>query len=334
MVHPATLEDVARAAGVSRQTVSNVLNSPAVVRPATRERVERAIADLGYRPHVAARQLRTRRSSTIGIHLNPYAGGISGVVLDRFVHALADQAGTRGMRILAYSSHDVDDEIRQLGQLFDSGEVDAVVITGTVHDDPRTDWLTARELPFVSFGRPWQATGKTAAAHRWVDVDGAAGTAEATTYCLRSGAREVVFLGWPQGSGQGDERERGWREVMGEAGLGQTSLRVAEDLRLAQGTVSDYLDRGEPIEAVVCASDTLAIGAHLALAAHGLSDVPVIGFDNTPVAEALGLSSVEQNPELAAAGVLTLLMGDSRAVLPGAATPSDHLLITPQLVVR
>ncbi len=82
-----TVEDVARLAGVSRQTVSNVLNSPGIVKDSTRERVESAIAELGYRPHAAARMLRTRRSSTIAIHLDPYAGGVSGVVLDRFIHA-------------------------------------------------------------------------------------------------------------------------------------------------------------------------------------------------------------------------------------------------------
>ena len=104
MVKPPTVEDVAVAAGVSRQTVSNVLNTPHIVREETRERVRTAIADLGYRPSAAARHLRTRRSSTIGIHLDPYAGGISGVVLDRFVHALTERAGDRGMRIQLYAA--------------------------------------------------------------------------------------------------------------------------------------------------------------------------------------------------------------------------------------
>ncbi|MFX3797657.1 LacI family DNA-binding transcriptional regulator, partial [Streptococcus suis] len=67
MAKAPTVEDVALAAGVSRQTVSNVINSPDIVREETRARVHRAIAELGYRPHVAARRLRTRRSSTIGI---------------------------------------------------------------------------------------------------------------------------------------------------------------------------------------------------------------------------------------------------------------------------
>jgi DNA-binding LacI/PurR family transcriptional regulator len=81
MAKPPTVEDVALAAGVSRQTVSNVLNTPDIVRDETRARVLQAISDLGYRPHMAARRLRTRRSSTIGIHLDPYAGGISVVAV-------------------------------------------------------------------------------------------------------------------------------------------------------------------------------------------------------------------------------------------------------------
>src|SRR5699024_9726130 len=92
------VEDVARLAGVSRQTVSNVLNAPQKVTPATAERVQAAIKKLGYRPHASARRLRTRRSATVGVHLDPYRGGISGVLLDRFVHALTEAAGERSVR--------------------------------------------------------------------------------------------------------------------------------------------------------------------------------------------------------------------------------------------
>ena len=93
-----TVEDVAALAGVSRQTVSNVLNTPDIVRPETRERVQTAISELGYYPHASARRLRTRQSSTIGIRLAPIVDGISGSVLDRFLHALSEQADARGLR--------------------------------------------------------------------------------------------------------------------------------------------------------------------------------------------------------------------------------------------
>ena len=117
--------------------------------------MQAAIAELGYRPHAAARMLRTRRSSTIGIHLDPYAGGISGVVLDRFVHAAhraGERAGHADARLRARSA---EEELARLGELIDGAEIDAVVITGTFHGDPRTGWLVERDVPFVSFGRPW-----------------------------------------------------------------------------------------------------------------------------------------------------------------------------------
>ena len=87
-----TIDDVAEAAHVSRQTVSNVINSPAIVREKTRVQVQEAIDLLGYRPHASARRLRTRKSSTIGLRLDPLRDGISGSVLDRFVHKLAERA--------------------------------------------------------------------------------------------------------------------------------------------------------------------------------------------------------------------------------------------------
>jgi DNA-binding LacI/PurR family transcriptional regulator len=331
-----TVDDVARAAGVSRQTVSNVLNSPTIVRDATRERVRAAIADLGYRPHAAARQLRTRRSSTIGIHLDPYAGGISGVVLDRFVHALTERASDRGMRMLLYAARTPEEEIARLGDLLEGGEVDAVVVTGTFGGDPRTGWLAERALPFVSFGRPWGADDLEAPAHLWVDVDGAAGTAAATRHALAAAGRRVAFLGWPAGSGTGDDRERGWRETLADAGLDGPRWSVEEVVPAARAVVEAALAGGADVDAVVCASDSLAIGARLAAEAAGRPDLLVIGFDNTPAAEALGLSSVEQLPEKVAAGALELLMGATGSVVAPrpAASGSAHVLVEPRLVVR
>ena len=116
MAKSPTVEDVARAAGVSRQTVSNVINSPEIVREVTRERVHAAIAQLGYAPSMAARRLRTQRSATIGIHLDPYAGGISGIVLDRFIHALTDRATPRGLRIEIASEDEIEKVISALRQ--------------------------------------------------------------------------------------------------------------------------------------------------------------------------------------------------------------------------
>lgn len=332
MRRAATIEDVAHVAGVSRQTVSNVLNSPDIVREATRERVRAAIAALGYAPHASARRLRTQRSSTIGIHLDPYAGGISGVVLDRFVHALTERAGERRQRVLVYAARSPEDEIARMAELADGGDIDAVVITGTFHGDPRTVWLAERDLPFVSFGRPWGVDDIEDPAHLWADVDGAAGTRAATEYAMGQVGPRVAFLGWPVGSGTGDDRERGWREA--RAGLPAaprlTAVESVAEGRAAAGAALESRD----FDALVCASDVLAVGAHLAATAAG-RDMPIIGFDNTPAAEALGISSVEQLPEKVAEGVIELLMGERTAITPRSASPGHaHVLVEPRLVVR
>jgi DNA-binding LacI/PurR family transcriptional regulator len=158
--------------------------------------------------------LRTRRSSTIGIHLDPYAGGISGVVLDRFVHARSPSRRASGPARHALRGAHPEEEIRRMGDLREGGEIDAVVITGTFPGDPRAEWLLERGVPFVSVRPPLGQRRRRRPSHHWVDVDGAAGTAEATRHALATAGPRVAFLGWPAGSATGDDRERGWRRAL------------------------------------------------------------------------------------------------------------------------
>lgn len=327
MTHPATVADVALAAGVSRQTVSNVLNRPEVVRPETLSRVQAAIQGLGYRPHASARRLRTRQSSTLGVRLEP-VHGISGAVLDRFLHALVESADERGMRILLFTATDVDDELTHMERLVEGSDVDGFVLTSTFHGDPRAAWLGDRDIPFVTFGRPWGLPDMDAAPHPWVDVDGRSGLREATDHLVAQGHRRVGFLGWPSPSGQGDERRRGWQDAMRAAGLPDADgLTSEDDVAAATRAVASAIDDGAGFDALVCASDTLALGARFALG----SGVPVVGYDDTPVAEALGISSVEQPLVEVASAAVELLMGTGRSVLPAS---TGHRLLAPRVVWR
>jgi len=333
-----TVIDVGRIAGVSRQTVSNVLNAPELVKPETRARVEAAIAELGYRPHASARRLRTRKSSTIGIRLDPMTNGISGSVLDRFLHALTEQADARGLRVMLFTASDPDDEIRQIRKLRDGADVDAFVLTSTFYGDSRTEWLIANGVPFVTFGRPWGIDDMNDPQHLWVDVDGFSGLSSATTALLESGLRRIAYLGWPSPSGTGDDRRRGWRAAMEPTGIAASDLddlQVSSEDGVGQGraAMTALLEGGIRFDGVVCASDSLALGALLAVP----SGMPVIGYDNTPVAQAIGLSSVEQPLDDVAAGALELLLGTGGRELVGWTTDADqprHRLVTPRLVTR
>lgn len=327
MAKKVTIATVAKYAGVSRQTVSNVLNTPEVVREETRRKVYEAVEALGYRVSQAARQMRTGRSRLIATRIESTGDGINGSVLDRFLHALTESAARSGYRVLLYTAADDDAEIATYEDLLGTYKPDAFVLAGTHHRDTRTTWLTERRLPFVTFGRPWDAPDR----HLWVDVDGAAGTEDATRHLLEAGHERIGFLGWPAGSGVGDDRRQGWLRAMAAAGQDTTGLdhacpdRVAE----AEAVVGELLGRDPAPTALVCASDSLALGALQASRALG-RPLAVTGFDDTPVARAIGLTSVSQPLEEAAARCVRLLT----RLLDGEAEAEESVLLRPSLVVR
>ncbi|MEV0387561.1 LacI family DNA-binding transcriptional regulator [Nonomuraea sp. NPDC050643] len=325
--------DVARAAGVSRQTVSNALNSPEVVRDETRRHVLEVIERLGYRANQAARQMRTGRSRLIAIRIDPGGDGISGSVLDTFLHGLTETAARAGYRVMLYTAADDRTEIATFEELLGSFEPDAFVLTATHHDDMRASWLLERRLPFVAFGRPWSELPD--ARHPWVDVDGAAGTEAATRHLLATGHRRIGFVGWPPGSGVGDDRRAGWARAIAARDLPADALsRAVEDgIENGDRAARDLIEADPGVTALVCASDSLALGALNAAGSSG-RPVAVTGFDDTPVARAVGLTSVHQPLGEAAAACVNLL---ARALNgpddPGRET-EGHVLLQPSLMVR
>jgi DNA-binding LacI/PurR family transcriptional regulator len=220
--------------------------------------------------------------------------------------------------------------------------VDAFVLTSTFHGDPRTEWLIEHGQSFVTFGRPWGIDDMNDPQHLWVDVDGWNGLEQATSYLLSTGARRVGYIGWPSPSGTGDDRRRGWLATMRDSsGLDDHELElleVATEDGVAFG--ADAMRRLEAassasggVDAVACASDSLALGALMATAGR----IPVVGYDNTPVAASIGFSSVEQPLDDVAAGVLELLTGAHGGKVhsgSGAVADARHRLVKPRLVVR
>lgn len=322
MAEKVTIADVARHANVSRQTVSNVLNSPEIVREETRERVLQAVEELGYRVSQAARRLRTGRSRLLAVRAEHTQDGMN--VFDRFLHGLTESAGLAGYRIILYTAQDGPSEIEAFDDLLGTHEPDAFVLTSTDYGDVRTEWLTERGLPFVTFGRPWGTPG--GGSHPWVDVDGAAGTAAATRHLLDAGHERIGFVGWARGSGVGDDRRSGWVRALGDRPL----LERDTDGSAAMGEAAARELIAAGATALVCVSDAVALGALQA------GDVPVIGFDDTPVARAIGLSSLAQPLEevaRACVDVLTTILDPDK---PGARRggPPYHVLLEPSLVIR
>lgn len=341
---PASIADVAAAAGVSRQTVSNVLNAPHRVREETRRRVEAAIAALGYQPNRAAQALRAQASRVIGIRIESIQVDSLTTVHDRFLHALAEAVQAIDHHLLLFAADDPDDEIGAYTRLHRTGAVDAFVLYGINEDDVRPRQMLRLGAPFATFGR----TGHDSD-HLWVDVDDETGGAAVAQHLVARGHRRIGFVGWPEGSSVGDRRVAGLRGVLDKHGLlGECAgldLRGQDEIANGVTLGGILLDRPEPPTAVVAVSDTLAVGVVQAARARGVvvgRDLAVVGFDDTPTAGVFDLSSVRQPIEAVARSIVRALQPH----LPAGGTspePDDDpstseisagRLLAPTLVVR
>jgi DNA-binding LacI/PurR family transcriptional regulator len=317
-----TLATVAREAGVSRQTVSNALNSPHLLRPETLERVRRAVDSLGYSPNRAARNLRTRSSHLIGLRVDRVVEGTANATMDRFLHSLVESSKDVGYHVLLFSSG-VDagdgaddgplDDLRAVAgydDLLRSTAVDAFVITDTYRGNPQAGWLERRGAPFVAFGRPWDAPG---AVHPWVDVDGRTGVMLAVEHLVERGHERIAWVGWQKTSFIGEDRRTGWTDAMHGRGLSTTRLSARGDDTVDFGRRAAHalLEKERP-SAFVCVSDTVAMGVLHALADLGHragQDIAVVGFDDSIAAQVVppGLTSVRQPLEQVAREIVNLL---------------------------
>ncbi|MCU1536978.1 MAG: hypothetical protein JWP82_1329 [Humibacillus sp.] len=325
-----TINDVARAAAVSRQTVSNAVNAPQRVAPGTLARVEAEIERLGFRPNRAARSLKQERAGAWGLELNSAGFGRLGAILDSFLIELTAGAAARGSHVVPFTAPDPNAPVPSYQQLIASQVADGFVLTDTRRDDPRPAWLDAHHVRYAAFGRVWDDPAITA----WVDVDGASGVESAVRHLADAGYERIGYLGWPEGSPVGDDRRSGWLRATTDLGLSRpelhaTASQVLDAASQAAAVLIDAVGRGG---AIVCASDALALGAWRVLIERGLTpgvDLGLVGFDDTDIAQALDLSSLRQPLDDVADRVLDVLVTrtDSR-------DPAGGLLLPPELVVR
>src|SRR4051812_7380655 len=327
-----TLATVAEAAGVSRQTVSNALNSPELLRPDTLARVQLAIDELGYTPNRAARNLRTRTSHLVGLRLDPAVEGAASGLMDRFLHSLVESCREAGLHVLLFSAEFVDDPLDGYDELLRSAAVDAFVVTDTYRGNPQAAWLDKRQVPFVAFGRPWS---EPQAKHPWVDVDGRAGVMLAVDHLVDQGHQRIAWVGWQKTSLLGEDRRSGWVDRMHERGLATTRLsaRGEDTIEFGRRAADALLDNEGPT-AFMCVSDTVAMGVLQALKDRkreaGPDDVAVVGFDDSLAAQVTGLTSVRQPLEEVAVQVVRLL--EDRLAMRSSEKP--HVILTPELRLR
>lgn len=327
-----TVNTVADAAQVSRQTVTNALRHPERVKPETLARVRAEIARLGYEPSAAAQSLQSQRAGAIGIELNVLGPDYHNAVMDPFLVALSMAAPGHDFHMVTFGSSSESPTIDAYRQMWGSRAVDAFVIADTHTGDPRPQWLRDQGIPFASFGRDWDEPAFT----DWVDVDGHHGTTLATRHCHQAGYHAIGYLGSPEGlSVVADARRQGWFDACLADGLEAGPAASAPDeldkVGDAADRVVDQVGRGG---AVVCATDVFAIGVLHAIWRAGLKpgiDVGIVGFDDSELARMHGLTSVAQPMTAIAGHVLDLV---SEAMTGHRSRRTDGILLKPELTIR
>jgi DNA-binding LacI/PurR family transcriptional regulator len=269
---------VALAAGVSRQTVSNVLRDRGRLSDETRARVLDAVERLRYAPHLGARSMRSRRTAQFAHPMPPMEFDPGNTIAVEFVQALVHAAGERDHHVLLTVTQHVHDDV---DDLIRSGRIDAFIFANLEPDDPRIRAVAERGFPFACFGRVDPGLPQN-----WVDVDNAAGIARAVQRLHRAGHTDIGFFGYDGNSYWDFERIDGYRSAVTVAGLEPRMVLTANDASAIAAAATGLLAQQPAPTAIVCSSDRLAAAVYAAADRHGRligRDLAVTGFDGSVV---------------------------------------------------
>lgn len=325
---PPSMMDVAAAAGVSHQTVSRVLNGSDKVTAQTRQRVQQAIDELGYRRNSVARALVTRRSGIIGIITTTSVHhGPSSILLA--IQLAAREAGYfTGVAPLEVSTPET---LRRAVDHFLGQAVEGIVIVAPLVEMAENVDLLDVPVPVVAVRSPMVAQ---AAGVLSVSVDQEGGARQAVHHLIELGHTDIAHVPGPPDWSEAQARESEWRRVMSEAGL-----PVREPVARGWNSQTGYdmglqfVREGVPT-AVFAANDELAFGLVRAFHETGLSvpgDVSIVGFDDIPTAKFFipSLTTVRQDFHELGHQVVTTLIDAIRGD-----QPLNPISLPTQLIVR
>ncbi|BCB87292.1 LacI family DNA-binding transcriptional regulator [Phytohabitans suffuscus] len=278
-----TLEEVARRAGVSRATVSRVVNGSTTVAPPIQEAVRRAVRELGYVPNLAARTLVTQRTDSIALVLPETATRVfsDDPLFPGIVRGVSQEleAADRQLVLMMAGSAASHDRIERYAM---GRHVDGVMFASMHGMDPLPGALARIGMPAVCSGRP---LGRPAVPY--VDIDHVAGVASAVRHLLDAGRQRIATIAGPQDMVAGIERLAGYREALRDSH--RRSIVAVGDFTRESGAIAmrHLLDDDPKLDAVFVASDLMADGALRTLREVGRrvpADVAVIGFDDAEFA--------------------------------------------------
>lgn len=329
-----TLEQVAALAGVSRSTVSRVVNGSPKVSEAVRTAVDSAIEQLGYLPNPAARSLVTRRTGSIALVVRETEERVFGEpFFAGMVRGISEAVATTDLQLVLLMTGPTADPIRLERYLF-GGHADGALLLSLHGVDPLPVRLVERGIPTVLGGRPHEGHPQLTS----VDADNVGGARLATEHLVRLGRRRIATVTGPLDMVAGRDRLTGYREALADAGL-----PLDPDLEVVGGFTRDggrdaarrLLDRRPDVDAIVAASDLSAAGTLEVLHEAGRrvpEDVAVTGFDDSITATSVRppLTTVRQDLSEIGAHMVRLLLEQ----IEGVAGPDADQLVLPTTLVR
>ena len=329
---PVTMQDIARAAGVSQSTVSRVLNDTPTSVPIaaeTRERVQEVAKRLGYRPNPLARGLRGARTMLLGVIVREITDPFFAVAIE----ALSTEALARGYNVVLGSAHSKADEAIALRAVLETRHCDAILLLGDMRDEPKfLEDLRASQTPVIALWHGTELEGVPT-----VNIDNRAGMVAGIDHLIDLGHERIAFIG---GRPLGDIRERHTAFVahLEDKGIpvpDEYVMTVVNEPAGGDAALRTLMSLETPPTAVVCSTDHLATGVLHAAADMELSvpeELSVVGFDDIPMASFTvpALTTVHMPIAEMTAAAARLAMDDAEDRQDG----GGNFVLTPQLVVR
>lgn len=268
-----TIKEVAERAGVSPATVSRVMANAASVRPAYRERVLQAVAELDYRPNRLASNLRRQTTAMIAVVVSD----IENPHFTQMVRAVEDAAYDRGFRVLLCNTDETAEKQRAYLDVLAAERVQGIILVPANPAPDGIDRVLDLGIPVVAFDRLVDDQRADA-----VVIDNAEGGRRATTHLLEAGHRRIGFVGGAPEIQTARERESGYDAAMAAAGAAPLVANGAFRLDVGRAATNDLLDRGD-VTALVVANNLMTVGALQAIRARGLrvpDDIALVTIDD------------------------------------------------------
>lgn len=329
-----TLEEIAELAGVSRATVSRVVNDHPNVRDEVRQRVQAVIEQTGYQPNQAARSLASKRSNIIGL-FTPLVGA-SDLFIDpyypKLISGISRECNQMGYVLTLFVLENRPEEYMKFRHAISTGLIDGLILTASSIADPYVPVLQKRGIPFVMVGHAPEESNIS-----FVDVDNVAGAYMATSHLIRTGYKRIAFIAPELNTAVGRDRQTGYLKALQERHIPiNPDLTIEADFTFLDGANAMRQLLPHQPDAVFAGSDSMALGAMQAIQEAGLNvprDIAVVGFDDFPSASTSvpPLTTIRQPVEPVGSIAVRKLID---MIGTGGATTQNGTILPVELIVR